>query len=156
MFESHVMSRFLMLSALALIAGCSSAASDQWTKDRPTTFPAEGVVTYKGQGVEGASVTFAPADRNGTAAYAITDAEGKFILNTFDDKDGAAAGDYSVTVTKKHVDTTPNPKDPNGPPLKSVEKSLIPAKYASSGTSQLKATVKDGGENKFSFELKDS
>jgi len=144
-----------MLSVLALLAGCSSAASDKWTKDRPKTFPAEGVVTYKGQGVEDASVTFAPTDRNGTAAYALTDAEGKFALNTFGEKDGAAAGDYSVTVTKKHVDTTPNPKDANGPPLKSVEKSLIPNRYASSGTSQLKASVKDGGENKFSFELTD-
>jgi hypothetical protein len=144
-----------MLSALALMAGCGSAASDKWTKDRPKTAPAEGVVTYQGKGVEGASVTFAPADKNGTAAYAITDAEGKFILNTFGDKDGAAAGEYTVTITKKEVETTPNPKDPNGPPLKSVEKSLIPAKYSSSGTSGLKATVKDDGENKFSFELKD-
>ena len=149
------MSRFLMLGALALMAGCSTSASDKWTKDRPKTFPAEGVVTYKGQGVEGASVTFAPTDRKGTAAYAITDAEGKFVLNTFGDKDGAAAGEYTVTITKKQTDTTQNPKDPNGPPLKSVEKSLIPARYASSGTSKLTASVKDGGENKFTFELKD-
>jgi hypothetical protein len=149
------MSRFVMLSALALLAGCSSAASDKWTKDRPKTIPAEGMATYQGKGVEGASVTFAPSDKNGTAAYAITDAEGKFALNTFGDKDGAVAGDYSVTITKKEVETTQNPKDPNGPPVKSVEKSLIPARYSSSATSKLKATVKDGGENKFSFELKD-
>jgi hypothetical protein len=149
------MSRFLILSALALLAGCSSTASDKWTENRPQTFPAEGVVTYNGQGVAGASVTFAAVERTGVAAYAITDAEGKFSLNTFGDRDGAAAGDYTVTITKKEVETTPNPRDPNGPPLKSVEKSLIPARYASSGTSQLKATVKDGGENKFSFELKD-
>lgn len=155
MFKGEVMSRFVMLSALALLAGCSSAASDKWTKDRPKTFPAEGVVTYQGKGVEGASVTFASKERTGTAAYSITDAEGKFVLSTFGENDGAAAGDYTVTITKKHVDTTPNPKDPNGPPLKSVEKSLIPAKYASSGTSKLTATVKDGAENKFSFELKD-
>jgi hypothetical protein len=149
------MSRFLILSVFGLLAGCSTSASDQWTKDRPQTFPAEGVVTYQGTGIEGASVTFAPKDRNGTSAYAITDAEGKFVLSTFGENDGAALGDYTVTITKKHVDTTPNPKDPNGPPLKSVEKSLIPAKYASSGTSKLTASMKDGAENKFSFELKD-
>jgi hypothetical protein len=149
------MSRFLILTALATLAGCGSAASDQWTEGRPKTYPASGVVTYNGQGVEGASVTFAPTDRAGTAAFAITDAEGKFVLNTFGEADGAAAGDYTVTITKKQVETTPNPKDPNGPPLKSVEKSLIPARYASSGTSKLSASVKDGGENNFTFELKD-
>ena len=60
-----------------------------------------------------------------------------------------------MTITKKIVETTPNPKDPNGPPVKSVEKSLIPARYASSGKSQLDAVVADGGENQFTFELKD-
>jgi len=149
------MSRFLILGALAFMAGCTSAASDKWTENRPNTFPAEGAVNFNGRGVEGASVTFVPVDRSGSAAYAITDAEGKFVLNTFGDKDGAVPGEYKVTVTKKSVETTPNPKDPNGPPLKSVEKSAIPARYASSGTSKLTASVKDGAENKFSFDLKD-
>jgi len=149
------MSRFVICAALGLMAGCGNPASDQWTKDRPQTFPAEAVVNHGGRGVEGASVTFAPVDRDGTAAFGLTDAEGKVVLSTFGEKDGAVAGDYMVTVTKKSVETTPNPKDPNGPPLKSVEKSLIPARYSSSGTSQLKASVKDGSENKFSFELKD-
>ncbi|QDT54073.1 hypothetical protein Pan44_21000 [Caulifigura coniformis] len=148
------MSRFSLCAALALMAGCGGSASDQWTKDRPKTSPAEAVVTHDGRGIEGASVTFAPVGRDGTAAFGLTDAEGKVVLSTFGDKDGAVAGDYMVTVTKKSVDITPNPKDPNGPPLKSVEKSLIPARYSSSGTSQLKATIKDGGENKFTFDLK--
>lgn len=149
------MPRFLILSALALLAGCGSAASDKWTEGRPKTFPAEGVVTYKGQAVEGATVNFGPTAPAGSAAYASTDAEGKFVLSTFGEKDGAAAGDYTVTITKKQVETTPNPKDPNGPPLKSVEKSFLPARYSNPAASKLTASVKDGGENKFSFELKD-
>jgi len=149
------MSRFLILSALALMVGCSSAASDKWTEGRPKTAPVEGVVTYKGAAVEGASVALNPKGQTGNAAYGLTDAEGKFVLSTFGQQDGAVPGDYIVTVTKKEVETTPNPKDPNGPPLKSVEKSFIPARYSLPSSSKLTATVQDGSENKLTFELKD-
>lgn len=149
------MSRFLISATLLFAAGCTSSSSDKWTEARPKTVPACGVVQYKGRGVEGASVSFVPVDRDGTAAFALSDAEGNFSLSSFGENDGAVAGKYTVTITKKMVETTPNPKDPNGPPLKSVEKSLIPARYASSGTSKLDAVVAESGENKFTFELKD-
>ncbi len=147
------MLRTLMLSTTLLAAGCGGSSSDRWTENRPKTIPASGVVTLQGRPVEGASVSFVPADRAGTAAFALTDAEGRFDLNTFSEKDGAVAGQYTVTVTKKSVETTPNPKDPNGPPLKSVEKSDLPVRYASSGTSKLTASVSDSGDNQFQFDL---
>ena len=137
-----------------LLAGCGGIASDQWTEGRPKTTPAAGVVTLAGRPVEGASVSFVPTDRNGTAAFALTDSEGKFQLSTFGEHDGAVPGPYTVTITKKTVETTPNPKDPNGPPVKSVETSEIPPRYASSGTSKLTATVAEGDENQFPLDLK--
>lgn len=149
------MSRALILSTVLLIAGCGGTTTDRWTEGRPKTTPACGVVNYKGRGVEGASVSFVPTERTGTAAFARTDTEGNFSLSTFGENDGAALGQFTVTITKKTVETTPNAEDPNGPPLKSVEKSQIPARYARSGTSKLSATVSDGGENTFRFELKD-
>src|SRR5690606_8422758 len=99
--------------------------------NRPKTAQVSGVVTYKGDPVEGANVSLTPKSGSGQGGFALSDKDGKFQVTTFDQNDGAVPGEYSVMISKKTVDTTPNPKDPNGPPLKSVEKSHIPAKYSS-------------------------
>ncbi len=150
------MSRTLLaLSLILLASGCGGEGGDQWTKDRPKTSPASGVVTYKGQPVDGANVNFTPPSGDGTGAFAMTDAEGKFKLGTFDQNDGAVPGNYKVIVTKKHVETIKNPKDPNGPPVKTEEKSLIPVKYSKLSSTSLEATISEAGPNEFTFELKD-
>src|SRR5438105_276136 len=64
--------------------------------------PVEGTVIYKGQPLEGATVSFhpqAPDKPNPTPSTGVTDAEGKFTLKT-GDYDGAPAGDYVVTLIK--------------------------------------------------------
>ncbi|WP_437193613.1 carboxypeptidase-like regulatory domain-containing protein [Planctomicrobium sp. SH527] len=150
------MSRTLLaLSLILLASGCGGESGDQWSQNRPKTSPASGVVTYKGQPVDGANVNFAPPSGDGTGASAMTDAEGKFKLGTFDQADGAVPGAYKVIITKKKVETTPNPKDPNGPPVKTVETSLIPVKYSKLSSTVLDATVSEAGPNEFVFELKD-
>jgi hypothetical protein len=74
--------------------------------------PVSGVVTYNGQALENADVTFHPVANNergmqSRASSAKTDAEGRFIIITpFQDGsdvlrlEGAPAGSYKVTVTK--------------------------------------------------------
>ena len=139
--------------AVILLVGCSGAEEDQWTKNRPQTYQAGGLVTFDGQPLSDATVVFKPADSDGNTAVGRTDAEGRFVLQTFGDKDGAIAGKHLVTVTK--VETTKPPEGANLDEINFVaeERSLIPTSYGVPASSKLTAEVKADGENDFTFEL---
>ncbi len=122
---------------------------------QPATAPVTGVVNYQGTPVDGASVTFTPA--NGRPATGQTNANGEFTLTTFKPNDGAIVDDHVVTIAK--VESAPPstgeigrepPKTTTAPP-----KSLIPKKYADPNTSNLKETVSSPGPNEFTFDLSD-
>ncbi|OYV82733.1 MAG: hypothetical protein B7Z73_16840 [Planctomycetia bacterium 21-64-5] len=114
-----------------------------------------GVVTYNGVPVAGAAVVFSPPS-GGKPASGITDEQGHYILSTFKDKDGAVPGDYQVSVAKSQTDGPTmtdeerykyieehggaNPPEPES-------KNLLPEKYLSPATSDLKATVKPGNND---------
>ncbi len=140
-------SGLLALMVLTLI-GCGGSVD----VNRPKRSPVSGVVTYKQQPVEGATVIFIPVGSTPGAA-ARTDASGRFQLQTFDPNDGAVPGDYRVTVQKVEITTTGTAKtdDEELPP--GEQRSLIPEKYGVANLSGLTATVADGGENSFSFDL---
>ncbi len=147
---------FVLLSLLSLtfFVGCGGGGGeDQWTKDRPKVVPVSGTVTYKGEVVEGADVVFRSAGQK-NPAYALTDAEGRFELTTFDQGDGAVPGSHQVRISKIVVEQ-PEIKDPEGiiPPTK--EENHLPAKYNDFEKSKLTATVQEEGENDFKFELTD-
>src|SRR5262245_60707077 len=65
-----------------------------------------GTVLYKGQPVDGATVTFLPKSEEPTAkaAHGKSDSRGHFTLTTYfspdDQPAGAMPGDYAVTITK--------------------------------------------------------
>lgn len=136
-----------LVVATQFLAGCGSAPASK----REPVFPVSGKVTYKGQPVVDADVTFFCKEKN-MSSFARTDAEGKFRLTSFASFDGAPAGKHLITVAKvdapkgatKEVDIN----DPAYDPLKLVEeakappsKNLIPVKYADQKTSDLFATV---------------
>lgn len=139
---------------LAWVLGCSKS-------DTPETVPVTGTVTYNGQPLEGAQVTFmatgAPRSAIGT-----TDAQGRFSLTTFESDDGAVPGSHAVTISKVEDTTSAAPTDPagyaqmmsqkgkGGPPK---PKSLIPEKYSRPAESKLSATVDAEGQNEFKFDL---
>src|SRR5262245_31335728 len=79
---------------LSFCAGCVQP-------NRLGTVPVSGKVTYKGQPVSGATVSFIP-DGEGRPATAITAADGGYKLTTLD-ADGAMPGQYSVVVRKSDV-----------------------------------------------------
>lgn len=150
-----------------LLAGCGKKKNTK----QPDTAKVTGTVTYKGEPVEGATVTFLPAESKdmmskgkGNAAYAITNKDGKFTLKTFSPDDGAVPGKYIVTVTKfekKPVESVPDtdsadykPPGENDAPPK-PPKNELPAKYADIKTSDLNAEVHADTENQFDFNLKD-
>ena len=141
----------LILAASAVaINGCSDKSAG------PQTYPVTGVVTQKGQPVEGAIVAFfavAAADPSGRSAggQAETGADGSFsIQSTFDQgkttQEGLPPGDYKVTVIKL--------QNPGGAPSTTQPpKNVLPPNYATIETTPLSATVNADGSNKVDIPL---
>jgi hypothetical protein len=152
----------LLLLAILFDVGCSSGPK------RPPTYPVTGTVTYQGKALEGAMVTFVPADGvKLEAATGITDAEGKFKLTTYSADDGANAGDYMVKVAK--YDGKKPTKEEQEAYIISYEeeqklqfgdekptppaKNLLPPKYGYEGTSGITFTVSKSGPNNLDIKL---
>jgi hypothetical protein len=129
-------------------------------KRLPRTISATGTITMDGTPVSGATVVFLPRDREGKPASGLTDGKGNFALQTyFNSKaspDGALPGDYDVLVSKIDVDRQRiNPTGAvwtGGVPEWAIEH-LLPKKYLRP-ESGLTATVKEGANNRFLFDLK--
>lgn len=148
----------IALWAVVFLGGCGGAKE---VPNRPKTVPAKGVVTYKGQPVEGATVTFMAQSAKEKGATGMTDAKGQFQLMTFAPGDGAVPGSYRVKVSKTEM--KPQVSEEQEKSLKSSGKRVpppivqegLPKKYKSETTSGLTAEVKESGDNAFTFELKD-
>lgn len=142
-----------MLTALSLLIGCGSEP------ELDGTTAVTGTVTHNGTPVEGATVTFSPTGE-GRAASGITDAEGRFKLTTLAADDGAMPGVYSVAISKTSVQGAMTVEESeaylqkhNQAPPAPVTKELLPVKYKNPAQSGLSATVNEGGENDFTFDL---
>jgi hypothetical protein len=139
-----------LVVCLGVAVGCSGAAEDQ-----PEVFPVSGTVTHKGQPVEGAVVSFT-TEGAARAATGTTDAEGKFVLSTYGDGDGAVPGPHKVTVVKVDPELQQREgEDANAYTSRIMGKdpgrSLLPAKYASPTHTPLTANVTAEGPNEFTF-----
>ena len=125
------------------------------------TVPVTGTLKQKGAPLEGATVTFVAVTKGVRAASGVTDASGQFKLTTLQSGDGAFPGDFKVIVTKTEVVGkvytseeanayyTQNKTRPPAPEFKD----LVDKKYGNTETSGLKATVKQGEANDFTFEI---
>jgi hypothetical protein len=164
-----IMQRFLVIAGSVLslafsAVGCGDGAEGD--TGRVETHEASGSITYKGKPLADAIVSFSPKGSH-PVALGRTDSSGNYSLRTYEDDDGAAAGDYVVLITKSAPSSTsgPAPHDAKstgpGPAAHqskasaTASKSEIPVKYNTAATSDLTATVKEDGENTFNFELKD-
>ena len=125
------------LAASAFWVGCGPSG--------PTTAPVSGTVTYKGQPVAGAHVSFIPSDASSRAAEGLTDSQGHFTLGTFSASDGAILGKYKVGVIAHGPARPAKPGEGSGMPGETVPgPPIIPAKYFSPETSGLTHEVKSG------------
>jgi hypothetical protein len=135
-----------------LATGCGSDAG-------PDTYPVTGTVTRSGKPLAGALVEFSPAGgsvEGGIAAgmagaQAQTDEQGAYALSIMLDngkttKEGLPAGDYVVTIRK--LEFPGGAASATQPP-----KNVLPAEYAATDSTPLKATVKEDGDNRFDFPL---
>ncbi len=122
----------MTLAALLLSAhsGCSGSGA------RPTLVPVKGKVTYKGQPLTKGIIRFEP-DGYGRMATGELQADGTFVLTTYENGDGAVVGQHRVYFTG----TSSNPK-----------KELVPQKYTTPDGSKLTADV-DPDHTEFTFDL---
>jgi hypothetical protein len=126
--------RRALLLALALLvgAGCSGG-------NRVPLHPVRGQVLYNGSPVAGALVVFhprAPVAGQAQKPLAYTDAEGRFRLMTERPDDGAAAGEYTMTVVQRER-TAMGREEVNA-------RNLLPPRYARPATSGLTFRVEEG------------
>ncbi len=142
----------ILVGVTSCIAGCGKQSGIR-------TAPVSGTITYKGQPVEGATVSFIP-DGAERPATAISTAGGKYELATLD-LDGAMPGKYTVLVRKAEVaaaSTEPVSMEEalklNSRPA-TAPKDLVPAKYGDPSRSPLKFEVKTGQKNVFDIQLTD-
>jgi len=147
-----------LLFVVTFVAGCSGDSG-------PKTVPASGVVTYKGQRVAEANVSFL-GDGTIRPAVAVTDDKGEFVLTTSRSGDGAVAGRHAVTVIKSveppkkassagSMSMEDAAKAAEEPPNQGKTLYLVPEKYSLPGTSGLSYEVKSGEENHFEINLED-
>ena len=145
-FTEHGSPSSILPLAALLLVGCSSSGKNAGT------VPVTGKVTYNGQPVEGATVTFA-GDAGMTPGAAMTMAEGAYSLNV-------KPGSYTVIVTKTDVPLNTQPMSmeeaaAQGAKPPEEPKELLPAKYRSATDSPLKFEVKPSGANTFDLTLTD-
>lgn len=147
---------------LCIALGCLGALT-MGCGDSLSLAPASGTVTYKGQPVEGASVTFVQTGHIGTGT---TDSAGKFTIST-NGKPGAVVGKNGVMISKSvttisEMPANPKPEDmmkmmsgAKGRPAP-VGKAELPKQYGTVEGSGLVAEVTtDAAKNEFTFDLKD-
>ena len=121
----------LCASAWIVCPGCGSG--------HPPTIRVTGTVAYKGQAVGGANVMF--ECKTGRPAEGMTDAEGRFTLTTFAQRDCALSGEHTVIISKYVSTDGPAGQtavvDPHAAAVgdlrqpKNLPRQVIPARYTS-------------------------
>jgi hypothetical protein len=124
----------------ASAAFCLFVLSADGCKKASDTVPVSGKITYRGQPLTSAGITFFPTKGRTVTATA---AQGEYATEL-------APGDY-VVVVAVGVEYPPGFKegDPAPPP-----KVVLPAEYTVRAKSTLKATVKPGQAEPIDFDLK--
>lgn len=133
----------LAAALLLLAAGCGGAGRDPLR-------PVRGRVLYRGVPLAAGTIVFSPdPERGGSGPLALAEiqADGYYVLKT-DDRPGALAGWYRVTVVALRQPASPSPA-----PAWVPAQSLLPAKYRDPELSGLSCQVKDDQDNNLDFHL---
>jgi hypothetical protein len=112
-----------------------------------------GRITFEGGPVPEALVSFQPANR--PLASGKTDADGRFVLNTFAKGDGAFVGRCRVTVVP-YKEMPVHVARPSMQPGEEKPRPDIPARYRIFDTTPLEAEVVAGKQNVFMFDMQGS
>ena len=147
--------------SLAAIVGCGYD---------PNLGQVSGIVTYKGEPVEGATVSFLPVSTDGVLAVGKTEADGRYVLaapvQTKGVSQGAFSGKYNVTIRKLEVTVSENDRLYQEGKITYEEyqrrgggggtsRDLLPVRYRDAQKSGLEAEVQAQTKNEFNFDLAD-
>jgi hypothetical protein len=126
-FHAPVKTLMLIVSlTFATLVGCGK------NSDRVQVFPVEGQVTLNGHPLANAFVVLHPKDANASgvpAARAQTDSNGTFRASTYEADDGAAVGEYAVTIEYYQPIDNGNGSSEPGP-------NVLPARLGSPQTTE--------------------
>ena len=121
---------------LVLLCFCGCSDTDE---SRLPVFPVKGQITFDGKPAAGAFVVLHPKgtpDPRLVPPRAIVAQDGSFELSTYESRDGAAAGEYSLTIELRKLvkDGGDFKAGPN----------VLPARYSKPATSKLEVRVAEG------------
>lgn len=139
----RVGSGILMLLGLIAVWGCSGG---------PAVNEVEGVVTSGGKGLEKVQVNFYP-NIDGPSSSALTDASGKFVLKTTDNRNGAVVATHKVTLTDVSMFETIG-RENEGKDVMKGRKLKIPTLYNDVKTTPVSQEIKSGAKNTVTIEVK--
>ena len=100
-FNATAVKQLVTAVLFSIVAAFSATGCNKADNDRVQVFPVNGQLQWNGKPLAEAFVVFHPRESGATAAPAAhgqTDQEGKFRLTTYEAGDGAAVGEYAVTV----------------------------------------------------------
>jgi hypothetical protein len=140
------MGPFRRWAVWAIPAGLCAALSSCARSNHPPVYLVRGQVFFRGKPATGALVLLHPvnaADSQAAHPHGQVDQDGVFVLSTYGAKDGAAAGDYVVTIDWRRL--LPG-RGGQGP-------SVLPPKYGNPKQSPLRATVQAESNNLPPFQL---
>lgn len=132
------------LAAMVFVAGCGPAVPET-----PEVVPVKGTVTFDGQPLGKAVISFQPT-ASGRGASAISNDDGSFAPSSFSSGDGLVPGSYGITVTKypsaaAGVGADMDSEDYTGEDTAADDpKNELPAKYETRDSSGLTVEVKSG------------
>jgi len=130
-----------------LVSGCGKPVPE-YAKDLVAV---SGTVTFDGEPVEGAVVSFVAQDGPSRLSAATTDAQGQFSMETTQAGDGVLPGSYAVVISKLTMaDGSAVP--PDVAPMDVGAEEQLPEKYSSFAVPTLSAKVTPSGGT-FPFEL---
>jgi hypothetical protein len=134
----------LLALTLMVAVGCNSARDD-----RVKVYPVEGAVSFGGKSLEGALIVLHPeevTDARVLPARGYVDGTGRFSMTTYESGDGAAEGEYRVTVV--HTPLIERDGDVVAGP------NVLPPKYASPRDTDLRVRIAAGPNSLPALELK--
>ncbi|MCA9192914.1 MAG: hypothetical protein KDB03_14155 [Planctomycetales bacterium] len=115
---------------LGLLLGCGPGG------DELQLVPASGVVTFKNRPLVGYDVYCKPEAEDGRTASGRTDADGRFVLGTEGEANGAQVGRFKVYILRPSEDMNVEPgREELG--MVQEQKSVLPAKFESPNSSGL-------------------
>lgn len=135
----------ICLIAPVLLAGCSGTSS--------AGAEATGVITLDGTPLPNAFISLIPKG-SGSSAYATSDDQGNFTVNSSGSVTGLAPGEYVVVVEQGEASADESAESESaGVGEASSGNSIIPKKYLNEGTSDLTVTVSEGEQTSLTLEL---